>query len=74
MSEPFCKACHEVGMIHCAHPEECKTPEELAAWDNRPRRDCSFRCAICDDGLRACTCAYGHHNAPIRTVQTRDEP
>lgn len=33
-----------------------------------PPRDGRFRCAICDDGLRACTCAYGHHNEPIRSA------
>ena len=31
-----------------------------------PTKGGKFRCAVCDDGLRACTCAYGHHNEPIR--------
>lgn len=31
-----------------------------------PSKDDEFRCAVCDDGLRACTCPYGHHNEPIR--------
>jgi hypothetical protein len=31
-----------------------------------PTKDGKFHCAVCDAGLRACTCAWGHHNEPIR--------
>lgn len=31
-------------------------------------RDYEFQCAVCFDGLSACTCPYGHHNAPIRSA------
>jgi hypothetical protein len=37
MNEVFCKECADCGVAHCAYPEECKTPEELAAWDRRQR-------------------------------------
>lgn len=40
----------------------CNQQRSLTA----PPMDGKFRCAVCDDGLRACTCAYGHHNEPIR--------
>lgn len=33
---------------------------------NQPTKDGKFRCAVCDDGLHACSCSYGHHNEPIR--------
>lgn len=31
----FCDACRRCGVWHCAHPEDCKTPEELAAWETK---------------------------------------
>lgn len=33
---------------------------------DQPTKDGKFRCAVCDDGLRACSCPLGHHNEPIR--------
>lgn len=31
-----------------------------------PSKDTTFRCAICKDGVKTCTCPYGHHNQPIK--------
>lgn len=34
--------------------------------ESQPTKDGAFHCSVCDDGLRACSCAWGHHNEPIR--------
>jgi hypothetical protein len=40
------------------------------ARNELPQQDGKFRCAVCDDGLRICSCAWGHHNQPIRGSQS----
>jgi hypothetical protein len=55
--------------IRCAEPAYPAFAMNVARAREsaRPDKSSAFRCAICDDGLRTCSCSYGHHNAPIRT-------
>lgn len=50
--------------LHSGSRQACRDCSPVPA----PSRDGRFRCAVCDDGLRACTCPYGHHNEPIRSA------
>jgi hypothetical protein len=52
----------------CAQPAYPAFPQAIAKTRvNLPPKDGIFRCSICYDGLKTCSCARGYHSQPIRS-------